>query len=263
MRKTNQASTISQVITALEYICRLTVVQIRQSVKNYTFGIVWWLADPVINTVILYLVTVVVMGRRTQDTAVFLLVGLLMFRFLQTAISGACTSIIPAIGLSNRLYIPKHAFVIRDVLAEMLKLFIGILLLFMGISLFDIGHFSILQTLIVTFVAVLFTLASASIVALVTAIIPDFRLIVGYTFRALFFVSGTFFSLERVPEEWKNLFLMNPFALLMHELRIAMIYPDSLNLNLLGNLILISLAMGVIGYFWLVRLDRSLPKYVL
>ena len=130
----NQRSSNFRIVAAAEYIYRLTLVQIRQSVKNYTFGVFWWLADPVINTVILYLVTVVIMGRRTQDMAIFLLAGLLMFRFLQTAINGACASLTPAIALSSRLYVPKYAFVTRDVLAEMLKFFIGISFLVPSVS---------------------------------------------------------------------------------------------------------------------------------
>ena len=115
MRAASRSSSRAGLAGSLEYIYRLTLMQVRQSVKTYTFGVFWWLADPVVNTVILYLITVVVMGRRTQDMAVFLLAGLLMFRYLQTAINGACTSLAPAIALSSRLYVPKYAFVVRDV----------------------------------------------------------------------------------------------------------------------------------------------------
>lgn len=247
----------------VEYIYRLTLVRIRQSVRSYTLGVIWWLADPVINTVILYVVTVTLLGRRTEDTAVFLLCGLLMFRFLQTAINGACASLAPALALSTRLYVPKYAFVVRDILAEMLKFAIGIAFVAALATVLGVARFSAAETLIVTVVAVLFALGTASVVALLTALVQDTRVVIGYVFRALFFVSGTFFSLDQVPEEWRSVFLMNPFALLMHEFRLAVIYPQALDLAWLVALSLTSVAVGAVGFALLARFDRVLPKYVI
>ena len=128
---------------------------------------------------------------------------------------------------------------------------------------FGVGDFSLTETLVVTFVAILFSLASASMVALTTAVVPDIRVVIGYVFRALFFVSGTFFSLDQVPEKWQSVFLMNPFALLIHEFRLAILLPEAIDLAWLGILSLISIVIGTAGFYWLTRFDRVLPKYVL
>ena len=263
MKITPRTGSIAGIREGAEYVYRLTLTQIRHSAKNYTLGVFWWFADPIINTVILFAVTVVILGNRTEDMAIFLLSGLVMFRFLQTAINGACTSLNQAIALSSRLYVPKYAFVVRDVMVELLKLLIGVVFLMVGMRFFDGSVFSAFETLIVIATGLTFSLAMASLVALATAFIPDVRVVVGYVFRALFFVSGLFFSIDRVPEEWRNAFLCNPFALLVHEFRLAMISPESIDPGWLGTLMLASTAVGIVGFYLLGRFDRVLPKYAL
>ena len=117
----NDAPRISQ----LRLIYRLSLIRIRREASRYTLGFFWWFADPLINTAILYVIMTKVFATRTENMALFLLTGLLIFRFLQTSITGACTSLQPALRLSQRLYVAKHPFVIRDVISQFFKYAIG------------------------------------------------------------------------------------------------------------------------------------------
>ena len=54
----------------------------------------------------------------------------------------------------------------------------------------------------------------ASVVALATAFIPDIRAIVGYVFRALFLYLELFVG-TGAAWEWREWFLLNPFALII------------------------------------------------
>ena len=247
----------------INYIYQLMLIRMRQDVRNYTFGLIWWFLDPIINTAILYVVTVILLGSRTEDMAMFLLSGLLMYRYLQTAINGAAVSLNRAMVLSNRLYVPKYVFVIRDVAAETYKFLIGVV--FIVILTFILGNqnFSLWETLLVCSVAILFALAVAPLVAFASALVADTRVVISYLFRALFFISGTFFSLERVPEDLRSIFLLNPFALLLHEFRLAVLSPDGLDLGWLMSLAAISLLIAIAGFRLLISFDRKLPKYVL
>lgn len=247
----------------LQYVYHLTRVKMRQDVRMYSLGLVWWYLDPVINTLLLYFVMAVVLGKRTDETAIFLLTGLLMFRFLQSAITASCSSLNPALTLSSRIYVPKLAFVLRDCLAESIKLVVGVVFLFILAIVLGLRHISVPEVFAVTLVAVLFATGAASLVSLTAVFVRDVRPIIGYVFRALFFVSGTFFSLEQVPEKYRTLFLANPFALLMHEFRLAVTSPAGLDYGALSILAISSVAMLTLGAALLLRFDRQIPKYVI
>lgn len=247
----------------LRYIYHLTALRIHSEIRNYSLGFLWWFLDPLINTAILYVVTAVILQMRNEDTALNILIGLLVFRFLQSAITKGAGSLRPAFKLSERLYVPKYVFVISDVLAEAFKFVIGTTFVIALLWLLGRGDVSAPQVLIVTAVAFLFSLACASLVSVAAGLVRDVQVAIQYAFRLLFFVSGTFFSLEQVPTEWQTTFLLNPFALLIQEYRVALMLPEQLNYAFLGLLMAVSLILLAFGQWILIRYDRVLPKYVI
>lgn len=247
----------------LRYIYHLTVLRIQNEIRNYSLGFLWWFLDPLINTAILYVVTSVILRMRDDDMALNILIGLLVFRFLQSAITGGCGSLRPAFKLSERLYVPKYVFVISDVLAEAFKFAIGTAVVIALLWCLNRGDVSALQVLIVTAVAFLFSLACASLVSVAVSLLRDLQVAIQYAFRLLFFISGTFFGLEQVPSEWQTIFLLNPFALLIQEYRTALMQPEQLNFALLGLLTVVSMMLLALGQWVLIRYDRVLPKYVI
>jgi len=254
---------LSNNVDRLRYIYYLTIIRIQNEVRNYSFGFIWWFLDPLINTAILYVVTAIVLQMRNQDMALYLLIGLLVFRFLQSAITGGTGALRPAFRLSERVYLPKYVFVISDVLSEAFKFVIGTVVVVILLWFLGRGDVSLLQITIVTVVAFLFSWACASIVAVIASVITDLQIIIQYAFRMLFFISGTFFTIDHVPEAWRNIYLLNPFALLIQEYRVALMLPDQLNYGFLALLVAVSIPLLVFGQWLLVRYDRILPKYVI
>ncbi len=262
-RNASPAMASAGIIGSLNYILHLTRARMRQEVRAYSLGLLWWYLDPIINTVILYIVVGVILDLRTDDMMIFLMTGLLMFRFLQGTISQSTVSLNPAMTLSNRVYVPKIAFVLRDVLAETFKFLIGVaFLLVLALALGE-RDIAIGEILMVTVVASLFATGTSMLVAFAAALVRDVRPVIGYVFRALFFLSGTFFALDKVPEAWRTLFLLNPFALLMHEFRLAVSSPQGLDWLPLAILFLVSAGLVAAGTALLVNFDRKFPKYVI
>jgi lipopolysaccharide transport system permease protein len=245
----------------IRYLYYLTDHRIRQQNKSYALGFLWWILDPIINTGILYVVKTLILPSKTPNLALFLLTGLLMYRFVQTAITNANQSLLQAMTLSSRLYVPKSVFVIRDVASQFIQFLIGLVFIMVMVIAFGDPHIKPLQLLYVLFVAVMFSLAASSLVAGASIVVRDLRVVLGYVFRALFFLSGIFYTIERVPEEWRSAFLANPFALLIQQLRVAILTPDPLDYVRLTILLGVSLLLGAAGFYFLWKYDRVLTKY--
>ncbi|MEM7191309.1 MAG: ABC transporter permease, partial [Pseudomonadota bacterium] len=176
---------------------------------------------------------------------------------------GGLTSLNQAMALSSRLYLPKYVFVVRDVTTQFVQFLIGLAFVIVLIMLFSETNLKPLGLAYVVLVAGTFALSAASVVALVSTFFSDLRVLLGYLFRALFFLSGIFFSLDQVPEEWRTAFLSNPFALLIQEMRLAILYPAPIDYGWLTILFCVSLLVGVLGFFVLIKFDRVLPKYAI
>ena len=251
------------IIRDLALVYYLTKIKIHKEIVSKFFGFVWWLLDPLINMSVLYIVTALILELRTDDKVVFLLSGLLLFRYMQSSISNSTRSLSPAMSLSSLIYLPKYVFVIRDIFSEFFKLIIGLFVLIILVNIVTSASIQYFEVLFVALTCLIFCLSLSSIFANLGIIFPDISNILGYTFRALFFLSGIFFDLSRVPAEWQGVFLSNPFALLIHNMRLALILPGSIDYASLLILIAISVTLSAFGFYFLVKLDRIYPKIVL
>lgn len=255
---------IQKLLKFLKFCWTISILKLNEEISRYNLVFLWWFIDPLINTAVLYVIMVPILGLRDDETAIFLLSGLIIWRLTISCLQGATNSIRSNHSLSLKIYIHKAAFVIRDVTSEMLKFMIAILVLLLVLVLLGNKTFNFGLLAVVILTAMLFCYAVSPWMAMAGALLSDLGRIVGYIFRLLFFVSGIFFPLSKVPLEWQSTFLLNPFALLIYQFREALLRsePDILTHNLIG-LTLFCLIFGAIGYYLLNRYNRILPKLIM
>ena len=83
-----------------------------------------------------------------------------------------------------------------------------------------------------------------------------------YVFRVGFYLSPALYSVSMVPEQYRDLYMLNPFATLMPAYRDIVMYHQFPDFAALGILAGISLAVLVLGYLFFVRLQPMFAKLV-
>ena len=108
----------------------------------------------------------------------------------------------------------------------------------------------------------IFIFSVASLVAAIVPFIPDLRLIVTSLMQMLFFLSGIFYDLSRMPAEIREYFVYNPVAVFIDSYRAVMLKSTPPDWSLIGLVAAITLVLFCIVILVYRRVDRVFPRVI-
>jgi lipopolysaccharide transport system permease protein/teichoic acid transport system permease protein len=181
--------------------------------RNSLLGYLWWLLDPLLGFFVYYFVVVIIFHRGGDDYGVFLVIGLTVWRWLNTTISAAAKSIVSQGSIISQVYLPKIIFPMSVTLAELIHFGFGLVVIAIFFVFFAFLPGSAIVWLpYITLMQLLFSLAIASILAYVCVFVRDIDTLVNHLVRLWFFGSPVIWSEKTIPERGRWLLEMNPMA---------------------------------------------------
>lgn len=247
-----------------EFIFYQVYANLRSEAKRYYISYLWWIINPVVEMFVYYVVFGVVLQRGTENFVPFLLIGIVSFRWLGTAVLRSANSIQINASLINQVNIPKAILPTVIVLTETFKFFItfGVLLLILTASGLPLTthYFALALVLLTEFV---FVLGVSCLCSAVTPFFPDFMIILQSGMQLLFFLSGVFFQIDAIPPPYRQWFYLNPMVAIIESLRDVLLYhkwPSFENLTyvLCFSFIIVFSSYGIIRKF-----EKAYPRIVM
>ena len=233
-----------------------------EAARGY-LGVLWWIVEPVMYMGAFYVVFVHFFHRGDENFIIFLLSGLIAWKFFQTTILAGSNSLIANGNLMNQVYLPKIVFPFTTIVVNTIK-FLIILIIFVALLFLGTGHTSwvwVFLPLIVLAQLILVT----SITSLFSAIMPffpDFRVILENVLLMFFFVSGVFFNIADLPNNVQKYLLLNPMAFLISEYRNILLRGTLPSVKGLILVLIFSILMFGIALWLFRRFDRIYPKII-
>ncbi len=218
--------------------------------------------EPALHFFILYAVFGVFSGgNNTPDYIPFLFCGIIPWFWFSKSVSNGMESIIKGRQIIRDTYIPKYFFptvsIIQDAVKELFVWVVLILVLLVSESYPNIMWMFLPILLLLQFLLI------ASIVYLVAIIVPyflDLKHIITTLLQVIMFGSGTFYDFKTMPEAYQDIFLLNPFALLINLYRDILIYNKPLHMQSILYIFLFIIFFGILGFIAHRRLDKEVPK---
>jgi lipopolysaccharide transport system permease protein len=137
----------------------------------------------------------------------------------------------------------------------------ALLLVFLWVSGYGL-NVAYLALPMVLIVQLLLCVALAFLLASLVPYLPDFKLVVEHLLHLQFFVSGLFFSAERVPEEYQFWFYLNPMASLIEDYRNILLYASWPHWGRLALIALFSVGVCAASV-WLIHVrDKDYPRII-
>lgn len=225
----------------------------------------WWMLEPILYVLVLYLVFGVFLNRGEPSFFLFLLCGQVPFLWFSKSVSNSATSIVSGKSLINQAYIPKVIFPLWTISQDLVKQFVVMIglvsvLIFNGMS----PSLSWLSLPLLMGTQFLLIGACSLVVSIIVPFIPDVRFLISTLLMMLMFGSGIFYSYKSVilPEH-QQLFLLNPIANLIKNYREVLLDSAWPNLVHLSVIALISLLIILVMYRITVRKDAVIARAVL
>jgi lipopolysaccharide transport system permease protein len=201
-----------------------TYAELKAEATRTYIGLLWWIVEPMIFMMIFYFIFGVLFQRGTDNFIPFLLVGLVVWHWMQATVTQSSNSIVSNRPLIQQVVVPKPLFPTVIILANSIKFVIvaGILITFLLSYGFKPGP-SWIYALLVLLVMLLMIAAASFVLAAIVPLIPDIRILIDNGFRALFFLSGIFYDISELPERPAAWLSLNPIGAVIATLRSALL----------------------------------------
>jgi teichoic acid transport system permease protein len=193
-------------------------------------GQAWQLLTPLLNVMVYYLIFgVLLQTRRSIDNFIaFLVIGIFIFTFIQTAMLGGARAITANLSLTRVLHFPRAVLPVSSTLIALQRLLFSMVIM-LPIVFISGEPLRWSWFLLVPAIALqsMFCLGLAFIMARVGAKIPDTSQVLPFILRTWLYVSGVFFAIGTFAKHhahWvKQVLEANPGAVYMQLVREALL----------------------------------------
>lgn len=272
-------STWPNIVMRRDLIRELTLSELRSRTAETRLGWVWWLVDPLIMMLIYWGVVVGIFGRGASydPYPVFILCALLPWKHFSSGLTHASKVLRNNEGLIKSIAFPTMILPIANVAAGMAYFLFGLVVLIvaavafgrpLGASLVQIPALMAFQLLLVT---------SFSLVATCFgALIRDLTGFLTHVLRVGFYFSPTLYGVDMVRERVAGgalgdgafaelvptLYMMNPFAILIHGYRQALFFGGWLEPVWWGVLAAQAIVLFLVGQTVYRYFDKRVIKFL-
>ena len=264
------AEAAREVAGRLLLIRQLTRAAMRRGGVNTLLGNIWWVLDPMLQMPLYVLLVGVVLRAGTPDYPLFLFSAILPWKWFTSSVIDASMSVSSRDNLIKQVPFPKIVLPVSVMISVVPQFFVGFIpLLVMMVALYRprITPFMLLLP-VVMLVQLAFTMAIGILMSILSAFARDTGRLMGYVFRAWFFLSPALYAPERVDRLMSQhpalgyIFYLNPFTTLFEGYRAALYYGRWPDFGGLAVLFLVSLGLLALSTVAFKRLEPSLPKFL-
>jgi len=257
------ATGISEALARPDLLRNLIWAELSARYKTTVFGILWFIANPLLMMTILVIVFKRVVDLNIQNYPAFVLSGQLPWTFFSMSINNAAGSLTRASGLVKRVRIPREFVPMAALMAGMVHFLISLLLLF-ALMLFErvrISPMVIFLPVVVT-VQLAFLTGACLLVAGLNVLYRDVEQILSPIIQALFYFTPTFYPISYVPKQWVRWYLLNPMAGIVELYRDAVVAGWPASWLVVQMTLITSLIFLVGGFLVFRRLEPHFDDYI-
>jgi len=242
------------------------------SYRTKTFGFLWALLDPLLFMGVYYLVFGRILAHRPPEFMLHLFIGVIAFRFLNTASSQGGGILRGQGGLIREIRFPKAALPVSIVIARLFDFAAGWIVAIPLAFIFGTppnSYWLLLPVVIV--IQVLFVTGFTLLTTYIGLFFADIQSILGVVQRLWFYMSPVLYPLSLVQGKtghhhfmWK-LYMLNPMTNML-ESYYAVVgvlgKPHPPSITYIGYSLAVSVGLVLLGLFVFARAEGQLAKYV-
>ncbi len=243
---------ISEILKRKDLLIYLIQSGLKADHRNSYLGYFWWLLDPLLNVLVYYFLVVIILNRGGENYAVYLVIGLVAWRWMSTTINNSARAIIKYSSIINQVYLPKSIFPLTMTFTQLVNFVFGLMIIAIFLIVFGIvpGWQIVFLPLIIV-IQLIFLLSISLLVAYICVFIRDVDHIIGHVVRILFYSSPIIWEGSRLPPKYSWVVDINPIAIIVDAYRDILMYgtmPQLTNLLIIAVTSLAVLALLLLYY---------------
>lgn len=245
----------------LELIFYKTYANLKREIDKMYLGCLWWLFEPIINTVVMYLIFSHVLKNRTENFIVFIFIGTVVYGHIASSISNGASAIISNANLLSFYNFSKMIYPIVSILNitwKFLFSFMVILPLLWFLKMPITMAYLALPLLLAyqVFIGISICLPFC----ILMPYFQDGKTVLATVMSVGIWLSGVFYTSEQVPEHLRQLFYFNPAAVTIEAHRDILMYGRWPHWERFITSGTFCLASCLLGLYLMKKLSRKITK---
>lgn len=247
----------------------LIVRDLRVRYSRSVLGYVWTVLDPLLMSLIYFLVFVYIFKRGDvghKPYFLFLILGLLSWQWFSGTVSDTSRALIQESKLVRSTNLPREVWVVRVVLSKGVEylfslpvlLFFLVIYLVKGDAHINIWLFLFPLGIVVQFVALV---GLGLLLAPVTALVTDTQRVIRIALRMLFYATPVIYAAQLVPAPYDTITWLNPLTGILEMMR-AGFFDQPVPWPPIVASIVVSVLLLLIGTTVFSRLERAVLKEI-
>jgi len=257
------ATGFAEALARPDLLLNLVRAELSARYKTTAFGIVWFIANPMVLMGILVLIFSRVVHLGIPNYPAFVLSALLPWTFFQMGLNNAAGSLTRAAGLVKRVRIPREFVPLSALMAELVHFLISLILLFvvMWFLRARISPWIVFLPLVMV-IQLVFMTGAGLLMASLNVLYRDVEHMLSPALQALFYFTPTFYPLSYVPQGWLRWYLLNPMAGIIELYRNVLLAGWPPSILVVKMAAITSLVVLTIGILVFRRLDPLFDDYM-
>jgi ABC-type polysaccharide/polyol phosphate export permease len=244
-----------------ELVRYLVATSIRAENAGTIFGFLWWLLDPLFLMGVFVVFVDVILRRGGPDYPIFILTAILSWEFFAKTTRNSMNVTLYRDRLMRQVAFPRGILPLSTTIADGFHLMFGFVVLVLIAIPFGINPHPIdLLALPVLLVQAALTLGVALFVSALNIFFRDTNNLMGNLLRLWWFLSPGLYTVAQVPEAYRQLYKLNPFATLFPAYRAIFMRHSVPDLRPMAILTVASLLVLVLGFLFFARRAPSFAK---
>ena len=238
--------------------------ELRRDASRVYLGVIWWFLEPTLYMAVFYMVFGLGLRKGGADFVVYLLAGLIVWRWLDGTVRASTGAILTSVGLMQQVYLPKillpAVIVVMHSYKFLIVFFVFLMFLIVGWKIPITSAWLALPGLMA--IQLLLICALAGLVAGIIPIIPDFKFLVDFGMTLVFFMSGVFFDVHELTPEIQDLIRYNPMVTFIDSYQQVLLFGQYPAWDPLLKILMVAIVLLIAVFALLKRLDRYYPRVV-
>lgn len=253
------ANHIHELYRYRDLILRLSWSDFKLRYKNSALGFFWSLLDPLLMLAVLYVVFSNLMRVQVEHYQLFLLLGIVLWNFLDRGTSQSIWGIIGKPSLVQKVFFPRDILVISNCITALMMtaleflVFIAFMIAFRVQPGWTVAYFPVLMAC-----EFLLVLGLSLALAALNVYFRDVQFIWKVVVQFGFFATPILYPITILTERLQWLAMLNPMARIIAMMRDSILYNAGPDLWSLAYVVAFSLGVLLLGYY---IFDRLEPRF--
>jgi lipopolysaccharide transport system permease protein/teichoic acid transport system permease protein len=225
------------------------------------FGHLWWLLDPLLLMLVYVVLIDVVLERGGENYPLFVFIAVVAWKYFAATSRNAMALTVGKERLMRQVAFPKAVLPLSSVIAGTIHFGFALVVVVLFAVPFGVyPHVTLPLVLLVASVQLVLTLSVSLFLSALNVFLRDVQNLSEYAFRMWFYLSPGLYAVSAVPEKYREIYELNPFATLFPAYHAVLLDHSMPDLTALGLVAAFAVAVLVAASVFFVRLEPSFTK---